>query len=242
MDHVVLVGELVGDVEAARPGDPAEIAVEDEEPDQPEPEDRHGIADQAQEADELVGPAAPMRRGRDAGRDADEDSDQRGDGGELQRRRERRGRCPPKRAAPSGSTCRNRRSARRRYRWRTASGAAGRGRAPGAAASYCAWLARSPTMASTGSIGMMRPIRKVTRSRPKKVMSEAQRRLRGAPGDPGKSHAAEPGTPQRGARRKLFLHVRRRRAWLDHLPVTVAPASLQAPGATACGVYFVTVQ
>ena len=48
---------LEADVDAARPGHPVELGVEQPEPDQPEPEDRHRIAEQAEEAHEMVRPA-----------------------------------------------------------------------------------------------------------------------------------------------------------------------------------------
>ncbi len=49
---------VIADIDPSRPGDPAEPRIEDEQSDETEPEDRHGIAEQAEDADDAIGPAA----------------------------------------------------------------------------------------------------------------------------------------------------------------------------------------
>ncbi len=66
---------VIAHVEPAWPLDPAELGVEHQQPDQPEPEHRHRIAEQRAEPDHLVLPAAAMGGGDDAERNAEHDAD-----------------------------------------------------------------------------------------------------------------------------------------------------------------------
>ena len=75
------------DIQPARPADPAERGIEQQQADQAQPEHRHGIAEQGQQADHLVLPAAAMGRGQHAHRHADHHADEQG----RQRQFERRG-------------------------------------------------------------------------------------------------------------------------------------------------------
>ena len=75
-------------VDAARPGDPVQFGVKRPESDEPQPEHRHGIAEQAEKADEMIGPAPPHRARRDARGDAERDADDRGYRREFERRGE----------------------------------------------------------------------------------------------------------------------------------------------------------
>ena len=85
-EHVALAGDqavdgdqagdgrhdvVVGHVEAPRTLDPAELGVKQQQPDQPEPEHRHRIAEQRAEADHLVLPATAMGGGDHAERHAE---------------------------------------------------------------------------------------------------------------------------------------------------------------------------
>ena len=63
-------GIFVDDVHPAGIGDPAELGVEQHQCQQPEPEDRHGIADKPDHPHHLVGDAAALDGGQDAERDA----------------------------------------------------------------------------------------------------------------------------------------------------------------------------
>src|SRR3546814_3214987 len=60
------------------------LAVEVHQAHEAEPEHRHRIAEQAEQAHDVVGPAALVDRRDDAGGDADEDAEEGGDGGEFQ--------------------------------------------------------------------------------------------------------------------------------------------------------------
>ena len=79
---------LVEHIEPAGAGHPVELAVEHEEPDEAEPEHRHRIAEEADDAHDMVGPAALAGTGQNAGRHADKNADDGGDGGEFEGRRE----------------------------------------------------------------------------------------------------------------------------------------------------------
>ena len=78
---------LVGDVDAAGPADPAELGVEQEERHQAEPEDRHRIADEADDAHELVDQRCRGARRQDAERHAEEGADEGAERGEFEGRR-----------------------------------------------------------------------------------------------------------------------------------------------------------
>ena len=97
-EHVALAGDqavdgdqagdrrhdvVVGDVEAPRTLDPAELGVEQQQPDQPEPEHRHRIAEQRAEADHLVLPAPAMGGGDHAERHAEHHADEQRQEGQL---------------------------------------------------------------------------------------------------------------------------------------------------------------
>ena len=70
---------LIGDIEAARSRHPVQLAVEDEETDEAEPENRHRVAEETDDTHQMIGPA-PLLRSRDhARRNADQHADQRGD-------------------------------------------------------------------------------------------------------------------------------------------------------------------
>ena len=183
---------------SSRPGPPTQLqlAVEDEEAHQAEPEDRHRVADQADE------PHEPGRRGC-PGRVAastpagmpksDADAAWR-----WSRARASPGRPGRRRRSPAGrsaATCRSRRWRRRGRRSRTAPRSGRLRPSASRAASYCSAVARSPMMASTGSIGITRPMTKVTASSPSSVAAsvsdEARRARRAAPA--ARSEVARPG-------------------------------------------------
>ena len=67
---------LVGHVDAARSADPAQFGVKQHQPHQPEPEDRHRIADQAHHANNLIDNAATPHRRPDAERHAEPGPDE----------------------------------------------------------------------------------------------------------------------------------------------------------------------
>ena len=77
----------IGDVEAARTLDPAELGVEQQQAHQAEPEDRHRIADEAEDAHDLVDQAAAPDRREDAERDAEQRADQGAERRQFERRR-----------------------------------------------------------------------------------------------------------------------------------------------------------
>src|SRR6516165_12232042 len=79
---------LIEGVDAAGPKHPAELAVEEEEADEAEPEDRHRIAEEADEPHHMVEGASLLRGRHHARRHPDRDADQGRDGGELEGRRE----------------------------------------------------------------------------------------------------------------------------------------------------------
>ena len=83
--HVEVEHELVGGVEPARSAHPVQLAVEDEEPDEPEPEDRHRVADEAHDPHQLVGEPSRPGGGEDARRHPEGDAEERRQGGELER-------------------------------------------------------------------------------------------------------------------------------------------------------------
>ena len=164
------------------PADPAEPGVEDQQRQQAQPEDRHGIADQADDAHDLVDEAAALHRGEHAERNAED---------------ERRSACPasPARASPETravmscitglvvSTERAEIAGQRSLhideellpqRQVEAILLARRARRRFAGA-------RSPTIASTGSIGMTRPMKKVTASSPRKVIAATTQETQHAP-------------------------------------------------------------
>ena len=100
-EHLVLAGDqavdgdqpgdhghdvVIAHVEPAWPLDPAELGVEHQQPDEPEPEHRHRIADQRAEPDHLVLPAASMRGGDHAERNAEHDADDQRQERQLERR------------------------------------------------------------------------------------------------------------------------------------------------------------
>ena len=101
---------LVEDVEPPGAGDPAELAVEDEEADEAEPEHRHRIAEEPDDADDVVGPASLAGAGQNARRNADQHADDDGDRWRVRRSRETRAAGRSGRAARSAPKCRNRRS------------------------------------------------------------------------------------------------------------------------------------
>ena len=71
------------DVEATGPADPFQLAVEDEQSHDAEPEDRHRISDEADDPHDMVQQAVAIDRRPDAERDAEDDADDDADGGEL---------------------------------------------------------------------------------------------------------------------------------------------------------------
>ncbi len=73
----------VGDVEPAGSADPAKRSVEQDQPHQSEPERRAGIAEQPDDAGDVVDDAAAIHRRQHAERHADADADDDGEGGEL---------------------------------------------------------------------------------------------------------------------------------------------------------------
>ena len=75
---------LEEDIEPSRPADPAKHAVEHQQADQAEPEDRHGIPEEAQHADDLIRPAALVDCGDDTHGDTENDAEHGGDGRQLQ--------------------------------------------------------------------------------------------------------------------------------------------------------------
>ena len=175
------------DIEPARPADPAELGVEQQQADQARarrPASNSRAA--SQHADHLVLPAAAMGRGQHAQRHAEDDADE-------QRRAVASSSVAGKTRSRSCSTgcavmtrdCRNRRAAPSSGSARTARGAAGRGRSRRAPGHRSRREALSPTMASTGSIGITRPMKKVTQVSPRKVSatenSSSQRRDGWAP-------------------------------------------------------------
>ena len=149
-----------------------------------------------------------MRGGRDARRNAEEDADQRRDGGELERRGKDAGDVlgdgaggQERFAEIAGEHVADiDRELRRR--------AACRGRAPAAPLRTApGWRAR-PTTASAGSIGMMRPMKKVTKSSPKKVMSRLSAVCEMRQAAPGKP-MPPPSQERRGAARGGGCFLRR---------------------------------
>ncbi len=81
-------GVFIDDVEPRRESDPLQLGVEEDQPQQPEPEDRHRIADQADEAHDLVDEAAAPHRREHAERHADDGADDGAQRGELDGRGE----------------------------------------------------------------------------------------------------------------------------------------------------------
>ncbi len=79
---------VVEHIEPARPGDEIELGVEDQQADQAEPEHRHRVADQAEQADRVVDQATLVDRGQHAHGHAEQHAQERRHGGELEGRRE----------------------------------------------------------------------------------------------------------------------------------------------------------
>ena len=223
---------LVGDIEPARPGGPAELAVEDEEADQPEPEDRHRIADQADEADRLVRPAPLVDRGGDAGRDCRRGRRSAWRSWRAPASPGRRGRCPrsPGRAVSSdlpkfaGEHVADIDRELRRA-------AACRGRAPARAASSCACRG---ALAEDGEHRIDRDDaadQEGDEEQAEEGDEEAERRLRDAPGDaagaPCPPHGH--GAGQRLPRRMLSLRGRALRRARTSAAAKSAPVA--GPGA-----------
>ena len=81
--------ELIGHVDAARPADPVQLGVKQHQPHQPEPENRHRIPDQPDDAHHLIDQlAAPYRRPH-AQRHAQPRAEQDTQAGQFHRRRKR---------------------------------------------------------------------------------------------------------------------------------------------------------
>ena len=76
---------VIEDVEPTGAAHPAEAAIKDEEPDKTEPEDRHGIAEESDDAEHLIGPAVLVGRRQYAGRNAERHADADGDRREFER-------------------------------------------------------------------------------------------------------------------------------------------------------------
>src|SRR5690348_6201903 len=74
---------LIGDVDTPRAAYPVEIAVEELESDDAEPVDRHGVADQCEDTNEMVRPAPMVGGAHDAHRNSQRNADQNSDGGQL---------------------------------------------------------------------------------------------------------------------------------------------------------------
>lgn len=79
---------FVENVQPPRAGHPVELAVEEHQPHEPQPEDRHGIAEKAHHPEDAVGPPPLVDGGGHAHGHAEDDADERGDGGQLQGRGE----------------------------------------------------------------------------------------------------------------------------------------------------------
>ncbi len=79
---------VVEDIDPTRAADPFQLRVEDGEPDEAEPEGRHRITEQADDADALIEPGAAAACGDDAERHADQYAEDDAERRHLQRRRE----------------------------------------------------------------------------------------------------------------------------------------------------------
>ncbi|MCY1234975.1 hypothetical protein D9M72_475760 [compost metagenome] len=76
------------DVDAAGIGDPFQPRVKDEQRQERQPEDRHRVADEADDADDLVGDAAALDGGENAERHAEDGADEGAERRKLHGRRE----------------------------------------------------------------------------------------------------------------------------------------------------------
>ena len=163
-------------IQPARCPDPTEPGVEQQQADQPQPEHRHGIAEQADEADRLVLPAAAMGRGQHAHRHADDHADEQGQRRQFQRGREYLQQVVQHGARGDDGIA----EIAVQHLHQVAPVLHGHGQVEpdlGAHPRIGLGRALSPTMASTGSIGITRPMKKVTQVSPRKV-SATESRLR----------------------------------------------------------------